>query len=55
LNRALASAEFTKHVELIGMEPLSSSTPEELGKWVRSELARWTKVVRDAGIQAQAN
>jgi tripartite-type tricarboxylate transporter receptor subunit TctC len=43
--------EFSKHVESIGMEPVSSSTPEELRVWVRSELARWTKVVRDAGIQ----
>jgi tripartite-type tricarboxylate transporter receptor subunit TctC len=55
MNRALANAEFSKHVELIGMEPVSSTTPEELREWVRSELARWTKVVRDAGIQVQAN
>jgi tripartite-type tricarboxylate transporter receptor subunit TctC len=27
------------------------STPQALHEWVRSELARWTKVVRDAGIQ----
>jgi tripartite-type tricarboxylate transporter receptor subunit TctC len=51
MNRALANAEFSKHVESIGMEPASSNTPEELREWVRSELARWTKVVRDAGIQ----
>ena len=53
MNRALANAEFAKHVEVIGMEPTSSSTPEELREWIRSELARWTKVVRDAGIQGQ--
>jgi tripartite-type tricarboxylate transporter receptor subunit TctC len=51
MNRALANAEFSKYVESIGMEPASSNTPEELREWVRSELARWTKVVRDAGIQ----
>ena len=34
------------------MEP-TSSTPLELREWVRSEIARWTKVVRDAGIKAQ--
>jgi tripartite-type tricarboxylate transporter receptor subunit TctC len=54
MKRALANAEFTKHVELIGMEP-AGSTPQELREWVRSELARWTKVVRDAGIQVQQN
>ncbi len=55
MNRALANAEFSKQVESLGMEPVSNTTPEELREWIRSELARWTKVVRDAGIQAQAN
>jgi tripartite-type tricarboxylate transporter receptor subunit TctC len=55
MKRALANPEFTKHVEAIGMEPTAGSTPEELREWVRSELARWTKVVRDAGIQMQGS
>jgi tripartite-type tricarboxylate transporter receptor subunit TctC len=54
INRALANAEFSKHVESLGMEP-AGGTPQDLRAWVRSELARWTKAVRDAGIQAQAN
>ena len=37
------------------MEPAKGGTPQELREWIASELARWTKVVRDAGIQAQAN
>ena len=28
------------------------STPEELGDWVKSELARWTPVIQAAGIKA---
>ena len=55
MNRALANAEFSKHVEAIGMEPVSRTTPEEMRDWIRSELARWTKVVRDAGIQGQGS
>jgi hypothetical protein len=35
------------------MEPTKGTTPEELRDWVRSELARWTKVVRDAGVKVQ--
>jgi tripartite-type tricarboxylate transporter receptor subunit TctC len=31
----------------------AGSTPQQLSAWVRSEIARWTKVARDAGIQAQ--
>ena len=54
MKRALANAEFSKQVESIGMEP-AGSTPQELSVWVRGELARWTKAVRDAGIQVQGN
>lgn len=49
MTRALANPEFTKHVETIGMVP-AGSTPRELLEWIRSEVARWSKVVREAGI-----
>lgn len=51
MKSALANAEFTKYVESIGMEP-AGSTPQALQERIRSELAHWTKVVRDAGIGA---
>ncbi|MEK6592127.1 MAG: tripartite tricarboxylate transporter substrate binding protein [Pseudomonadota bacterium] len=51
MKRAVADADFSKHLESIGMEP-ASSTPQEMGALIRTELARWTKVIRDAGIQA---
>jgi tripartite-type tricarboxylate transporter receptor subunit TctC len=50
MKRALANAEFVKHIETIGMEP-AGSTPEELREWVRSEIARWSRVVREAGVK----
>ena len=50
--RALASAEIIKHIEALGMEP-TSGTPQEMRDWIRTELERWTKIVRDAGIQGQ--
>lgn len=53
MKRALANAEFAKHVETLGMEP-AGSTPQELREWTRSEVARWSKVVRDAGITIQS-
>jgi len=52
MKRALANSEFTKRIETLGMEP-AGGTPQELREWVRSELARWTKAVRDAGVQVQ--
>jgi tripartite-type tricarboxylate transporter receptor subunit TctC len=50
MKRAVANAEFSKQLEAMGLVP-ASSTPTELGDLVKSELARWTKVIRDAGIR----
>ena len=46
---ALANAEFRKSLEALGLEPVSS-TPAEFGNRIKSELARWTKVIKDAGV-----
>jgi tripartite-type tricarboxylate transporter receptor subunit TctC len=53
MNRALANAEFLKQIDSFGMEPAAAGTPQALGEWIRSELERWTKVARDAGVQMQ--
>jgi len=52
MKRAVANAEFVKQVEGMGLEP-ASSTPKEMGDLIRTELARWTKVIRDAGIKPE--
>jgi tripartite-type tricarboxylate transporter receptor subunit TctC len=50
MTRAAANPEFVKHIEGIGLE-IASSTPKEMGDLIRSELARWTKVIKTAGIK----
>ena len=42
-------AEFRKSLEALGLEPITS-TPSEFGERIKSELTRWTKVIKDAGI-----
>jgi hypothetical protein len=37
------------------MEPVRRSTPQEFRDWVGTELSRWTKVVREAGITLPKN
>lgn len=49
MKAALSNAEFRKMLEGLALEPISS-TPAEFANRVKSELARWTKVMRDAGI-----
>ena len=48
---ALASPEFRKQLEALGLEPVAS-TPQELQQRIVHELARWTKVIKEAGIGA---
>lgn len=52
LNEALADSQIAKKIEDHGAD-VSSSTPEELGKLVKDELARWKGVVAKAGISVQ--
>jgi tripartite-type tricarboxylate transporter receptor subunit TctC len=44
------SPEFRQQVERLGMIPVSSPSPEELQRFVRSEIVRWGKVAEQAGI-----
>jgi tripartite-type tricarboxylate transporter receptor subunit TctC len=49
--KLLATAEMQRALAGHGMQA-QSSTPEALGEFVKSEIARWTKVARQAGIRA---
>jgi len=50
--KALAAPEVIELLKKQGLEP-SSSTPEELGRYIKSEYDTWGKVVKEAGIKAQ--
>jgi tripartite-type tricarboxylate transporter receptor subunit TctC len=49
MNFALSNPEFRKNFDLLGLLAITS-TPKELGERIKAELARWTKVIKDAGI-----
>jgi tripartite-type tricarboxylate transporter receptor subunit TctC len=53
MRRAVANPEFVKHLVAIGLEP-ASSTPAEFHDMIRTELKRWTQVIKEAGITAEA-
>jgi tripartite-type tricarboxylate transporter receptor subunit TctC len=52
LNRALQQADMRERLQNNGLVPLGS-TPTELGEYLKSEIARWTKVVKEAGIKVE--
>jgi tripartite-type tricarboxylate transporter receptor subunit TctC len=49
--RILSLAEVREKLLAIGMEPVSM-TPEQFGDFVRAEIAKWAKVVKDSGARA---
>jgi tripartite-type tricarboxylate transporter receptor subunit TctC len=52
LNRMLQQADMRERLQNNGLVALGS-TPAELGEYLKSEIARWTKVVKEAGIKAE--
>ncbi len=51
VNRALALADVKQRFAELGMTA-QDSTPEGLDDFIRSEIAKWTKVIREADIKA---
>ena len=50
--QVLQSKETAKRMETEGAEPVRM-TPPEFGRFITAELAKWGKVARDVGIQAE--
>jgi tripartite-type tricarboxylate transporter receptor subunit TctC len=51
-HRAVSSPEVQKKLVDAGVDP-AASTPAELAARVRTEMAKWAKVVKDAGLPVQ--
>jgi len=51
--RALASPEVIKRLEGAGASVAAPMKPEEIDTWLKTETARWSKLVKDARIEAQ--
>jgi tripartite-type tricarboxylate transporter receptor subunit TctC len=52
MNKALANPEFGQRLLLQGVEPVTS-TPAGMQEMIRGELARWRKVMKEAGISVE--
>jgi tripartite-type tricarboxylate transporter receptor subunit TctC len=51
VNKAVQNADLRQRLAAGGSEPLGG-TSEQYAAYIRSELARWTRVVREAGARA---
>jgi len=50
--KTLADAALREKLADQGFEPVGNS-PEEFGAYIKSEIAKWSKVIRDAGIRPE--
>jgi len=52
IHKALASADLKQRLANSGVEPLVS-TPEQFAEFIKSEIVRYAKVIKDAGIKIE--
>jgi tripartite-type tricarboxylate transporter receptor subunit TctC len=53
LNREIAAvlgaSEFRERLAALGIEP-TASTPQEFANYLKADIAKWTRAIRDAGV-----
>ncbi|HEY4370995.1 MAG TPA: tripartite tricarboxylate transporter substrate binding protein [Burkholderiales bacterium] len=52
MNRALKNREILQKMNDQGFAPAGGS-PEDFAKWIRVEVPKWSKIIREAGITAE--
>jgi tripartite-type tricarboxylate transporter receptor subunit TctC len=52
LTKAVSAADMKPRFAQAGVEPLTS-TPDEFGQFIKSEAARFDKVIKEAGIKGE--
>jgi len=52
ITRVMAEPSVKERFPALGLEPVGSS-PEEFGTYIKAEIARWGKVIRDGNIRGE--
>jgi tripartite-type tricarboxylate transporter receptor subunit TctC len=47
---AMQTPEFRDHLATLGAEP-KPQTPEEFGRYINADVAKWSKLVKDNDVQ----
>jgi tripartite-type tricarboxylate transporter receptor subunit TctC len=51
--KALSSPEIQEKYRKIGVDPVAPHTPAQFGAFVKGEVERWGKVIRDANVKVE--
>ncbi len=53
INRALQEPDVKKRLNASGIDPVGSASPSEFKMFVREDMVRWAKIIKDAGIKLE--
>jgi tripartite-type tricarboxylate transporter receptor subunit TctC len=53
INKLLSDPAFQKKLEEQGVKPVANGTPDSFGKVIEDDIARYRKLIADAGIKAE--
>lgn len=53
ITRIQTAPEFKKRMLDLGIDQSDADTPEKHAAFVKSEIVKWGKVIRDAGVRAE--
>jgi tripartite-type tricarboxylate transporter receptor subunit TctC len=49
--KVVATKDFQERFDTLGMIPDQDRTPDEINAYIKSEIAKWAKVIKDAGVK----
>ena len=49
--KIVATPDFQQRLDAIGMFPDQDRTPDEINAYIKAEIAKWAKVIADAGVK----
>jgi tripartite-type tricarboxylate transporter receptor subunit TctC len=52
IRAVVLSGEFAERTKSLGIDP-KAMTPDELGAWVQSEIARWREIAQAANLKVE--
>ena len=53
VSKILQSPDIVQKLQDMGIDAAKPNTPQEFGRFMRDDVARWKKVVKDAAIETE--
>jgi tripartite-type tricarboxylate transporter receptor subunit TctC len=51
VRKIVATKDYRERFDKLGMIPDRDRAPDEINSYIKTEIAKWAKVIKDAGIK----